>query len=74
MSNEQTVKDFIAQVRALKARTLTDYTKADIDAAWATWEKLARSIQKGDERPSNLMEGRRWAEQLEQLEGKLVSF
>jgi hypothetical protein len=74
LDGEQTVKDFIFKVKALKARPLTDYTKADIDEAWAIWEKLAVSIQQGGDRPSNLMEGRRWAEQLEQLEGKIVSF
>jgi hypothetical protein len=74
MDPEQTVKDFISKVKALKARPLTDYTKEDVDEAWQDWANLAEWIKKGGARPQNLMEGRRWAELLEELEEKLVSF
>lgn len=74
MDPEQTVKDFISKVKALKARPLADFTQEDVDEAWEDWKNLAEWIQKGGFRPSNLMEGRRYAGELEQLESKIVSF
>lgn len=74
MDPEQTVKDFIAKVKALKARPIVDFSQEDIDEAWEDWANLAKWIQGGGFKPSNLMEGRRWAQELEKLEGKLVSF
>lgn len=75
MDPEQTVRDFIAKVKALRARPLADFTKEDIDEAWEDWANLAKWIQKGGFVPKNLLfEGRRWAQELEKLEQKLVSF
>ena len=74
MDPEQTVKDFIAKVKALKARPIADFTKEDVDEAWEDWANLATWIKGGGFQPPNLMEGRRWAGELDKLEKKLVSF
>lgn len=74
MDTEQQVRDFIEKVKALDSRPIADFTQKDVQQAWEIWGKLAEAIQGGVTRPPNLMQGRRWAQRLEQLEAKIVRF